>query len=223
MPRHTEPSVNDAMGLLLQTMLFRSSVRSENTRTIAGRPGLHPDILITAPGSSPVVVEAEYMPAATVEVDAKARLGLVVETNGRPIEAVIALRYPEEVGDADELQAALRTAALSYCVFTEESEGVNRFPASGWLEGSVEDLADLVLLVSVPQRAVDQATTTLQEGIDAAAKLLDEVDKLRSGITVAIARLLGDDQRATDPPHGLRHHRQRHGLPRAHRRYAPGD
>ena len=191
MPRHTEPSVNDAMGLLLQTMLFRSSVRSENTRTIAGRPGLHPDILITAPGSSPVVVEAEYMPAATVEVDAKARLGLEVETNSRPIEAVIALRYPEEVGDADELRAALRTAALSYCVFTEESEGVNRFPASGWLEGSVEDLADLVLLVSVPQRAVDQATTTLQEGIDAAAKLLDEVDKLRSGITMAIARLLG--------------------------------
>ena len=191
MPRHTEPSVNDAMGLLLQTMLFRSSVRSENTRAIAGRPGLRPDILITGLGRSPVVIEAEYMPAANVEPEAKARLGLKVEANRRVIEAVIALRYPEEVGDADELQAALRTAALSYCVFTEESEGVNRFPASGWLEGSVEDLADLVLLVSVPQRAVDQATTTLQEGIDAAAKLLDEVDKLRSGITVAIARLLG--------------------------------
>ena len=68
---------------------------------------------------------------------------------------------------------------------------MNRFPESGWLEGSVEDLADLVRLVSVPQRAVDQATTTLQEGIDAAAKLLDEVDKLRPGVTVSIARLLG--------------------------------
>ena len=191
MPRHTEPSVNDAMGLLLQTMLFRSSVRSENTRAIAGRPSLRPDILITGLGRSPVVIEAEYMPAANVEPEAKARLGLKVEANRRVIEAVIALRYPEEVGDADELRAALKTAALSYCVFTEESGGVDRFPTSGWLEGSVEDLADLVRLVSVPQRAVDQATTTLQEGIDAAAKLLDEVDKLRSGITVAIARLLG--------------------------------
>ena len=68
---------------------------------------------------------------------------------------------------------------------------MNRFPESGWLDGSAEDLADLVRLVSVPQRAVDEATTTLQEGIDGAAKLLDEVDESRSGITMSIARLLG--------------------------------
>ena len=191
MPHQTEPSVNNAMGLLLQTMLSRSSVRSENTRTIAGHPGRHPDILITGLGRSPVVIEAEYMPAATVEPEARERLGLEVEADSRPIEAVIALRYPDDIGDADDLGAALTDANLSYCVFTEESGGVNRFPESGWLEGSVEDLADLVRLVSVPQRAVDQATTTLQEGIDAAAKLLDEVDKLRSGVTVNIARLLG--------------------------------
>ena len=191
MPRHTEPSVNDAMGLLLQTMLSRSSVRSENTRAIAGRPGLRPDILITAPGSSPVVVEAEYLPAATVEEEATSRVGLVVQANARPIEAVIALRYPEQIADADDLSVALRDADLSYCVFTQEAKAVNRFPSSGWLDGSVEDLADLVRLVSVPQSAVDQATTTLQEGIDSAAKLLDEVDKLRPGSTAAIAGLLG--------------------------------
>ena len=191
MPHQTEPSVNNAMGLLLQTMLSRSSVRSENTRTIAGHPGRHPDILITGLGRSPVVIEAEYMPAATVEPEAKERLGLEVEANSRPIEAVIALRYPDDIGDVDDLGSALTNARLSYCVFTEESGGVSRFPESGWLEGSVEDLADLVRLVSAPQRAVDQATTTLQEGIDASAKLLDEVDKLRPGVTVSIARLLG--------------------------------
>ena len=191
MARQTEPSVNNAMGLLLQTMLSRSSVRSENTRTIAGHPGRHPDILITGLGRSPVVIEAEYMPAATVEPEARERLGLEVEADSRPIEAVIGLRYPEHVADAEELSVALRNAALSYCVFTQEAKAVNRFPSSGWLEGSVEDLADLVRLVSVPQSAVDQATTTLQEGIDAAAKLLDEVDKLRPGVTDSIARLLG--------------------------------
>ena len=49
----------------------------------------------------------------------------------------------------------------------------------------------MVRLVSVPQRAVDRATTTLQEGIEGAATLLDEVAKLRSGITRAIAGRLG--------------------------------
>ncbi len=191
MPHQTEPSANNAMGGLLQGMLSRSQVRSENTQAIAGHPGLRPDILITATGCSPVVVEAEYMPAATVESEAKDRLGLEVASNGRVIEAAIALRYPDEVGDADDLRAALSAARLSYCVFTEEHGGVHRFPESGWLDGSAEDLADMVRLVSVPQRAVDRASTTLQEGIAGAAKLLDELNETRSGITMAIARRLG--------------------------------
>ena len=191
MPRQTEPSANNAMGSLLQGMLPRSRVRSENTQAISGRPGLRPDILVTAPGRSPVVVEAEYMPARTVEPEAKSRLGLEVAANGRVIEAAIALRYPDDVSDADNLHSALTTARLSYCVFTEEAGGAARFPESGWLEGAVEDLADMVRLVSVPQRAVDQAAATLQEGVEGAAKLLDEMEKLRPSITTAIARLLG--------------------------------
>ena len=85
------------------------------------------------------------------------------------------------MGDADDLRAALTESRISWCVFTEESAGVTRFPESGWLDGSVGDLADLVRLVSVPQRAVDEAATTLQEGIDAAAKVLDELNTTRSG------------------------------------------
>ncbi len=191
MPRQTEPNANNAMGSLLQGMLSRSQVRSENTQAISGRPGLRPDILVTAPGRSPVVVEAEYMPAHTVEPEAKSRLGLEVAANGRTIEAAIALRYPEDVSDADDLHSALTTARLSYCVFTEEAAGAVRFPESGWLEGAVGDLADMVRLVSVPQRAVDQAAATLQEGIEGAAKLLDEMEKLRPSITREIARSLG--------------------------------
>lgn len=190
MPHQTEPSVNNAMGTLLQGMLPRSDVRSENTRTIAGRPGLQPDILITGLGRAPVVIEAEYLPAAHVEAEAKDRLGLETAADGREIEAAIALRYPDEVGEAHDLPAAISDARLSYCVFTENG-GATRFPESGWLDGSVEDLADMVRLVSVPQHAVDRATEILQEGIDGAAKILDELDQTRPGITESIANLLG--------------------------------
>ena len=190
MPHQTEPNVNNALGNLLQKMLPRGQALSENTRVISGHPGLKPDILITAPGRSPMVIEAEYLPAATVEPEAKDRLGLTAASNGRVIEAVIALRYPEALKEVYDLQAALKDAHLSYCVFTEDG-GQGRFPESGWLEGPVEDLADMVRLVSVPQRAVDQATATLQDGIDGAAKLLDEMNEAKPGITTAIARLLG--------------------------------
>ena len=191
MPRQTEPNVNNALGALLQAMLPRSAVRSENTRAIAAHPGLKPDILITAPGRSPVVIEAEYMPAATAEPEATSRLGLEVAEDGRIIEAVIALRYPDELGDAHDLHAALASARLSYCLFTEGADAPVRFPESGWLEGAVEDIADMVRLVSVPQRAVEDAATMLEEGIERAAKLLDEVDRLRPGVAADIARLLG--------------------------------
>ena len=191
MPRQTEPNANNALGGLLQKMLPKSEVRSENTRVFAAQPGLRPDILITAPGRSPVVIEAEYLPAMTVEPEARERLGLEVAASRRVIEAVIAIRYPEEIGDASDIRSALLEAKLSFCVFTEDADGMGRFPESGWLECSVEDLADLVRLVSVPQRAVDNAATALQEGIDSAAKLLDEMNETRPGIIAAIARLLG--------------------------------
>ncbi len=191
MPRQTEPNANNALGQLLQPMLPGSRVLFENTRVIAGSPGLQPDLLITDPGRAPVVIEAEYLPAANVAAEAQERLGLSLTVHPRPIEAAIALRYPAEVADAADLPTALAAARLEYCVFTEEAAGVQRFPASGWLEGAVADLADLVRLVSVPQRAVDAATDTLQAGIDAAAQLLDAVDASRPGITRAMAQLLG--------------------------------
>ena len=65
MPRQTEPSANNALGGLLRCMLSGSEMRSENIRVIEGRPGLQPDLLITDPGHAPVVIEAEYLPAAT--------------------------------------------------------------------------------------------------------------------------------------------------------------
>ena len=190
MPRQTEPNANNALGNLLDGMLSSSTVRSENTQAILGQAGKRPDILITAQGRSPVVIEAEYLPARDVEPEAKERLGKQLEYSSGVIEAVIALRYPKDVAKANDLTAALKAARLSYCVFTEgRTEGTEeRFPESGWMEGTVEDLADMVRLVSVPQRAVNQASKALEGGIEQAAKLLDEVS---SGITDDIAKLLG--------------------------------
>ena len=191
MPHQAEPNTNVALGGILQGMLPGSRVLSENTQVIAGSRSLRPDILITAPGRSPVVVEAEYEPASTVEAEARERLGLEVVEGRRPIEAVIALRYPEEMGAAADLPAALAVARLSYCVYTGDGDKPGRFPESGWLEGSVSDLADLVSLVSVPQRAVDEAAATLEQGIERAAAILNDMAALRTNITPAIARLLG--------------------------------
>ena len=191
MPRQTEPSANIALGRLLQRMLPTCQVRTENTRAIAGHPGLRPDVLITAAGRAPVVIEAEFAPAANAEAEARERLGLYTMTGGRPIEATIALRYPASVADAEDLECELADARLAYGVFTPDGDGPGRFPASGWLDGSVADLADLVRLVSVPQHAVDRAAEILEEGIDRAEGVLHDVAQLRPASARAVAGLLG--------------------------------
>ena len=191
MPRQTEPSANNALGRLLQRMLPTCEVRTENTQAIAGHPGLRPDILITAVGRSPVVIEAEFAPGANVEVEAQERLGLRTTSDGRLIEAAVALSYPSSVAEAADLDCEIADASLSYGVFTHDGEDPNRFPASGWLEGSLEDLADLVRLVSVPQHAVDRAAQVLEEGIDRAEKIIEEVAEQRPFVALDIAELLG--------------------------------
>ena len=189
MPHQTEPSANNALGRLLQRMLPGCEVSAEHTRIIDGHPGLQPDIIVTAAGRSPVVIEAEYDPAANAEDEAKSRLGL--EVAARPIEAAVALRYPSALDEAANLGSSLSAARLSYCVFTQERQGDSRFPTSGWLDGSIEDVADLIRLVSVPQRAVDKAARDLEEGIDRAATILEEVTQLRPSTGFEIANLLG--------------------------------
>ncbi len=188
MPNQTEPNANNVLGDLLRAMMPGSRVLSENTQTFPAHPGQHADVLITAPGRSPVVVEAEYEPAPEAEQDAAQRLGLRVAGESRTIEAAIALRYPVSVRDSYNVSQAVADARLSYCVLYEDG---SRFPASGWLEGSVTDLADLVRLVSVPQKEVDLAADTLQDGIERAAVILDELEDLNPVTAREIARLLG--------------------------------
>ena len=187
-PHQAEPSANNALAVVLRGMLPRCTVRPETTQVFTKHSARHADVLITAPGRAPVVIEAEYMSARQVEGDAKARLGLAVSGEPRSVEAAIALRYPRALQESYDLAEALPSAALSWCVL---HAGGDRFPQSGWLNGSISDLADLIHLVSVPQRDVEESALGLERAIDGAVDILDEMAELRPNITPAIARLLG--------------------------------
>ncbi len=186
--RQAEQNANNSLGALLDRMLPTCAVRVENTRVIVGQSSLQLDILITAPDRAPVVIEAEFMPAADVEQEAKDRLGLEVADGRRPIEAAIALRYPEGLEFSGGMNQAMPDARLEYTVFHSDE---TRFPESGWLAGDPEDLAELVRLVSVPQEAVERAADALQDGIDGAVAILDDMAMLRPAITRSIADRLG--------------------------------
>ena len=187
-PRQAESSANAALAELLQGMMHGATARAEHTRLIADQPALRPDVLITDDARAPVVVEAEYLPAPSVEDEAKSRLNLPVVGDSRPIEAAVALRYPAALRATPSIRAALKDARPEYAVHYKNGA---RFPKSGWLTGSLADLADLIRMVSIPQSEVDAAADALERGIERAAVILDELDATSPAVTIKIAQTLG--------------------------------
>ena len=94
---------------------------------------------------------------------------------------------------------------------------------SGWLEGSVGDVAELARLVSVPQSAVNAAASALEAGIDGAVGVLNDMERLSPVAAREVAGPAGDDGCAANAADGLRDCRQRDGVSRPHRAHAPGD
>ncbi len=178
----TEHTINDALAeVLVETRSLwrlKGVVRSENIDVLKGS-GKRPDILISEPNVSPVVVETEIMPAASVEVDAKQRLGEQLLPSGRRILSSLAVKLPtrlrdysgqplkKEIAKASDFEMALYTG--------ENPETYMRWPQNGWVIGDTIDLSILIQSASVPPTVVEEAANKLVSGVSEAAALLTEM------------------------------------------------
>ncbi|MFU8797050.1 MAG: hypothetical protein ACNA7X_07195 [Dehalococcoidia bacterium] len=184
----TEHTINDALAeVLMETRSlwrFRGVVRSENTDVLKGSTK-RPDILITEPHVSPVVVETEIIPAVSVESDARQRLGLHLAVSGRPILSSLAVRLPARLRDfsGQALKSEIaRAPDLGMALYTGETpEACTRWPRTGWIHGTVTDLSILIQSASVPPAVVEQASNRLVEGVSEAAALLPDMAIAHSG------------------------------------------
>lgn len=184
----TEPTINDALAeVLRETRIAWHSpdvVCSENSGMLKGSQA-QPDILIVEKNVSPVTIETEVLPAATVQTDATSRLGKHVRITGKTILSSIAVRLPvrlrkkqgkllkSELADASDLEMALFTG--------KDSSEYSRWPRSGWIRGSIFDLSILVQSASVPPEIVEQAANELVCGVSESAGLLEEMSKEHPG------------------------------------------
>jgi hypothetical protein len=153
-----------------------------------------PDILVTEPNVSPVVVETEVVPAVTVEKEAIARLGKSIKTTGRKILSSIAVRVPlrmrsvagialrEEMAAATDLEMALYTG--------DGAIPPTRWPTKGWIVGGIVDLALLVQSASVPPEVIEKAVDDLVIGVSEAAGQLAEMDIANPGAMSKICEQL---------------------------------
>ena len=177
MPRTAEHTVNVELARLLRTKhpRWRQGIGVEQTGVLADAPSDRPDILIRHPGGLPVVIETEYHPAREVEQDAIDRLGEAVAATGEVIEQAVALRVPVQLRGVNQAHLPQRVAEadFDYCVFTEGAEGPDRWPASGWLSGGVDDLAGFIEHTALSERRIARGTLILEVGVRQAAGRLE--------------------------------------------------
>lgn len=129
----TEPAFNLELSRVLRQKhpRWKNAIGAEQVRVLRGQPQKQPDIVLSPAGSSPVVLETEFLPAATVESDAAARLGSILASDDRKIEQVIALRIPKDLRTVPQakLTEAIENAQFTYCILCAgEAGAVERLP-----------------------------------------------------------------------------------------------
>ena len=200
MPTTGEPETNIALGEVLRDLRPDSwRVHTE----AAGSPlqgGGTPDILIEDAARWPVVIEAEYPPAATVEQEATERLNRKVGEGGLEIETAIALIYPHRFRQlrGEALRDAIRDSGdLRYALFTHRTnKPPDRLPAAGWLSGGVRDLAMLAHRAAAPTSRVDRLADELECGVSDAADLFTKSNPYGDDGGKALADVIGQSDDA---------------------------
>ncbi|MDE0608355.1 MAG: hypothetical protein OXH77_00385 [Anaerolineaceae bacterium] len=196
----TEHTLNDELGNLLDRMRRRWRVQAEPLGEIEGS-AQRPDILITEDGALPLIIEHEISPARTVEQEARERIGLHLRASGREVRVAIALRSPSALtyGNAG---AALRRRwldceELNYVMYRRRRGGeVERWPAAGWLKGTVRSLALFIQQAMRPGEEIDALSDILERRIEQAASVFNKAwphDDARARHMLAEQLRLEDD------------------------------
>lgn len=178
MPRTSEPVFNIELAKVLRSKhpRWRDRITAEQTNVFR-ETALQPDVVIRSPGGVPVVLETEFEPASGVEDDARKRLGSVLRYAGDPIEQTIAVQIPKYLNQApqEDITSRIEAAEFRYCVFSlQEANTINRWPDTGWLVGSIDDLSTCVENVAMSERLLARSTQILEQSIREAAGKLRE-------------------------------------------------
>ncbi len=162
-----EPQLNVLLAKALEQRHPRWKVGAEQTRTIRGSAGLRPDLLIEHPNGQPLIIETEISPATSVEQDAGSRLGAILEPDGNLVEQVVALRIPRTLTFVErDLSGAMERVDYEYVSLSLAADGTtSRWPASGWLKGRIDDLANLCENIALSEQALAAGLARLEYAV----------------------------------------------------------
>ena len=150
--RSHESVINDALARLLRERVGLTTA----AETLHGRA--RPDILVRR-ADGPIVLEVELEPAATVDADALARLGL--EIDGQAVQTAFAVTVPGRLRETDQrhLEQRLATASLAWREWRLDGTSGPR------LHGDVAELGAAAARATPPAGNLEAAVEALDQGV----------------------------------------------------------
>ncbi len=187
----TEDTISVYIADILRERRNTWSIESQETLL---REAKRPDITLTETGKEPMVIEVKIdhhrSPNLEGEEQAKGRFGKRL-ASFEILKTAMALRVPyrfRQLSSA-EISNALRHADdLHYALFSIDAP--HRFPNSGWIVGSISDVATALRIGAIPISKVVQAAEDLERGVNEAAILLAAAVKIRPHIAETIEEIL---------------------------------
>ena len=176
-PRNIEVALNIKLGELLRQRHPRwtdDNVHAERTKTLRDHPNRKIDVLIEHPRGLPVAIETEFSDGPRVGREAEARLGLIVQRSGQPIEGAISIVFPDALrsGNTDQLETSELRYATHHLPVGADTPA--RWPTEphDWLQGGIDDLADAVEHISLSERRIAESMDILEHCIEEGAGYL---------------------------------------------------
>ncbi len=157
--RSREEVINVVLAQLLRDRLGLSTA----AETIRGPA--RPDIVLRRP-EGPVVLEIEFEPAATVDADALARLGL--EIDGQPVQIAAAVAVPVHLRAISQQHLYERLAGASLTWREWRIDGT----AGPRVSGSFVELGNAAARAAPPASNLEEAVKVLDDGVRSAGSRL---------------------------------------------------
>ena len=185
----TEGTVNQALANALKQTTARWNTEDEEpllverTGLLEGpkRQGKRPDILVSTKSLPPVVIETSF-DGNDADGDARARLGETVKRDGLTIDTAISVKNPEIFRTMTQevmTSCLLDGHTIHFAVHWKDNEDLSRFPSSGFLTGTVFDLARLVSIAAPSQKTADSVAEFVSNRVKQAAQRLEDALSLQ--------------------------------------------
>lgn len=173
-PHRTEPSLNPRLADALAACHTQSQLRVQATGLLAGS-NRQPDMVVETPGRVRCLVENKYDTAAgraALEEQCESHVG-ACWSDGDLVDTIVGVLSPVALGVCPEHEVSTLIGAetFRYAAWLPRGlAGSRRFPASGWLEGNVRDLAAFIDRIGSDALDLTEVGVNLRQALAAGAE-----------------------------------------------------